>query len=241
MTLVSYDHGFIFLKTRKTAGTSVEMFLQPFCTPPGHPVEEWGEAIVTRHGIVGQRLGVKGRRVPPPDPDLRDTWFSHQAAARVKKQLPWHVWLRYEKISVVRNPFRKVLSGYFWQHRNKPRPDDIGTEIARFRRFARERRFNNDRGVVFIKDRFVPNTLIRAEHLQDDLEALARRLRLDTSRTRLPVTKSSGDHPRRVPLEDWYDGPSRDAVREELAWMFEKGGYRDDPARTMPDNMGVPA
>lgn len=230
MTLISHDHKFIFLKTRKTAGTSAEMYLQPFCTAPGHPVEEWCEAIVSRHGIVGQRLGVEGRKRPAPDPELRDQWYSHHKAEDLKKKLPWHVWLRYEKITVVRNPFRKVLSTYFWRGRNNPPTPDIKQEIDQFRAAVRARKFNNDKQIVFVGDRFQPKTILRAERLEEDLTALARRKGLDTTRTGLPVTKHSGKRPTEVPLEDWYDTQTIDIVRQDLAWMFEKGGYSDNPA-----------
>ena len=33
---ISHKHKFIFLKTTKTAGTSVEAYLQPLCVPEGH-------------------------------------------------------------------------------------------------------------------------------------------------------------------------------------------------------------
>ena len=56
MTLVSHKHQFVFLKTRKTAGTSIEMLLEPFCAPPGHVPVERTEGMVTPHGVIGHRL-----------------------------------------------------------------------------------------------------------------------------------------------------------------------------------------
>ena len=37
MVLVSHAAEFIYMKTRKTAGTTVEMYFERFCVPPGTP------------------------------------------------------------------------------------------------------------------------------------------------------------------------------------------------------------
>ena len=56
MVAVSHSHKFIFLKTRKTAGTSIEMLLEPLCTEPNSVVTEERATSITRQGIVGRRL-----------------------------------------------------------------------------------------------------------------------------------------------------------------------------------------
>lgn len=230
MTLVSHDHRFVFLKTRKTAGTSVEMYLQPFCTPPGTPVTEWGEAIVSDHGIVGQRLD-KARRAEPPAPDVvRDEWFAHQPARGIKRKLPPEQWDSYEKITAVRNPFHKVLSGFFWRKRDAALPEDPAARVEMFRDTVRKGHISDDADIVFIEEegtapQFLPDTIIRAEALAPDLEALTERLGLDTSRTELPLTKSSGRAPGVLPLTEWYDEATANIVRDRLDWMFSAGGY----------------
>lgn len=57
--LLSHSKRFIYLKTGKTAGTSVEIFFQPYCLPeehichhtPTHTMEE----TISEAGIVGYR------------------------------------------------------------------------------------------------------------------------------------------------------------------------------------------
>lgn len=56
--LVSHRHRFIFVKTRKSAGSSVELAFEPFARPEGStpPGGEWGfatEEMVTDAGVVG--------------------------------------------------------------------------------------------------------------------------------------------------------------------------------------------
>lgn len=233
MTLVSFSHKFIFLKTRKTAGTSVEMYLQPFCTPSDTPVEEWCEAIVSKQGIVGQRLGVEGRRLPPADPSLRDQWFSHQNAADLKRKLPWWAWRRSTKITVLRNPFRRVLSGFLWRNRKVLDDWSIERQIRQFRKSLRNDIISDDRSIVFIKGKFQPDIVLHAECLASELPALMSRLNLDPTRTTLPRTKVSKPK-KNLPLSDWYDAEGESAVRKNLSWMFETGGYSLDLASELP-------
>jgi len=234
MTLVSHDHKFILLRTRKTASTSTEMYLQPYCTPPGTPVVELGECIVSEHGIVGQRLG-KTREVPAAEGVVRDQWFSHHAAQKLKSKLGASVWKEYTKITIVRNPFEKVRSAFMWQNRNKLETWTDKQKINRFRRQVKAERYKDDREIVFTKLKskkpiFAPQVLIRSEHLQEDLLSLSETLKLDPSITTLPHTKSTVKKRPSIPLADWYDTETIDCVRQRLAWIFEHGDYPDTPA-----------
>ncbi len=62
--LVSYRKKFIYTKTAKPAGTSVESFFEQYCMPEG----EWefthaSEEYVSKEGIIGYRgTNAKGRR-----------------------------------------------------------------------------------------------------------------------------------------------------------------------------------
>lgn len=65
---MSHSHEFVFLKTRKTAGTTIELALEPLCRPPGAEAREKTPQIVTAHGDVGGRLSpprTSGRRRRP--------------------------------------------------------------------------------------------------------------------------------------------------------------------------------
>lgn len=55
MALVSYKHNFVFIKTHKTASTSAEMFLEPFCARPGHMVTMTSPPRESEYGIIGCR------------------------------------------------------------------------------------------------------------------------------------------------------------------------------------------
>lgn len=232
--LVSHDHKFILLRTRKTGSTSVSMFLQPFCTPPNTPVEEWGEAIISDHGIVGQRLGALRKQAPADPGVVRDEWFAHHSAQGLKNKLGDEIWNSYTKISIIRNPFQRAVSSFTWAAREKIDELTNQQKIRRFRRKLRKGKFENDREIVFLKPNsdapvFVPDRLIRFEHMRDDLEALCADLGLDTTKSELPHTKHTSSKRKAIPLAKWYDEETTAIVRKSFDWVFSFGNYPDTP------------
>jgi len=115
MVKASHAREFIFLKTRKTAGTSIEMALEPWCRPPGAVVVEQTPALILKTGIVGRRLlrQLKLDRRP-----RRTDWTNHMTAAAVCKALGRGKWDRYRKITTVRNPFDLLVSRFHFNQSN---------------------------------------------------------------------------------------------------------------------------
>jgi hypothetical protein len=242
MTLVSFAHDFVYLRTRKTASTSTEMYLQPFCMPPGHEVTEFNpRQIISEFGIVGRRLG----NAPVPawkrfeltarrHLGLRN-WTPHMTAQQVRDWLEPAFWNRALKISSVRNPFARVVSEFYWEIEKDGAPpeQDAAALIRRFRRRIRKGRFQDDRDIVMIDGHFVPDVLIRQEYIADDLAALVERLGLDPSKTSLPVTKKtkSSEAAARPPLADFYNDETAEILRARYAWAFEHGNYSPEVPR----------
>lgn len=124
MTIVSHKHQFIFLKSRKTAGSSVEGWLAPLLgqrdlvitsdenrrlpvlsTP--HPVTRF--AAVERPFKKALRLVRPGFRLD-----------QHSDAVAVRLIVGEDVWRRYYKFSIERQPWDRLLSLWSWrQHRLK--------------------------------------------------------------------------------------------------------------------------
>ena len=109
--LVSHAKKFIFTKTAKTGGTSVEVAFQRYCAPPNSDLDS-GEPSVTEYGIVGAR----GKNAQTA------TWWNHMSARQIKHQLGDNVWDEYFKFSIVRNPYDKVVS---WFHFRNPKAQGL--------------------------------------------------------------------------------------------------------------------
>lgn len=137
--LVSHGYRFIYTKTRKTAGTSVESYFEPFCMRDG----EWSqrhfreerEEYVSPAGIIGYRSTWSERRARARHRGLvgpRDRtglsriqtveagaacWWNHMPAWLIREQLGDEIWKGYSKFCVIRHPFEKAISAYYHSKR----------------------------------------------------------------------------------------------------------------------------
>src|SRR6185312_9079529 len=101
--LISHRYRFIYTKTNKTAGTSVEAYFERYCMPdgewhPGHARDEYDSEA----GVIGYRgENPKNKR-----------WYNHMPAALIRQQVGETVWNDYYKFCVIRNPWEKAISGF---------------------------------------------------------------------------------------------------------------------------------
>lgn len=81
--LVSHKKGFIFLRTVKTAGTSVESYFEPYCMSEGEWQQlHYRDQYVSDAGVIGYRGAArKGQQ-----------FYNHISAAGLKALLPESVW-----------------------------------------------------------------------------------------------------------------------------------------------------
>ena len=91
--IISHRYRFIFIKTRKTAGTSIELFLSGVCG---------ADAVVTP--IFPP--------ISPHTPRNFAGFYNHMPAAAIEAAAP-AAWRDYLTFCVERNPWDKLLSAYF--------------------------------------------------------------------------------------------------------------------------------
>lgn len=223
--LVSHAKKFIYLKTAKTAGTSVEAALQPLCMPPGAVVSHSTPESDTEFGIVGARQEFA--------PGSR--WFNHMSAAVLARELPAEIWSGYRRICAIRNPWDKVVS--FFHFRN---PTLVSAEadvvIPAFRAWLNQPgvQLGMDHHIYTLKGVPVIDTWLRFSHLEDDLSELCKELDIPTPS--LPRYKS-GMRPQGMSWHAYYDDAGRDIVRKAFAPVIEMFGWEPDhadPARLPP-------
>jgi len=138
--IISHEHRFIFVKTRKTAGTSVEVALEPLAGPDGvvTPLLPAPAGQSERHDRNWRgRIG--------PLPDMRERWertgrvrdvravvgpvlkdirrrrrfHEHMSYALARQRAGRRV-DRYFSFCFERNPWDKAVSWWAWFHRGQP-------------------------------------------------------------------------------------------------------------------------
>ena len=129
--IVSHKYRFIFLKTAKTAGTSIEIALSKFLgeqdiiTPISAPDE-----VIRRdlgyHGPQNYRVPLRQHRPVELTRAIflgrRKKFYNHMPAHEVRDMIGEKTWSDYYKFCFERNPFDRVISLYFWCHKSEPRP-----------------------------------------------------------------------------------------------------------------------
>ncbi|MBN2905498.1 MAG: sulfotransferase family 2 domain-containing protein [Rhodobacteraceae bacterium] len=201
MTIVSHTHRYIFLKTRKTAGTSVEKWLsgalQPgdwITTAPENlplPVGVWDTAnTVTRHARLEKgvkRLCRYGLGWPPGT-----RYREHMDAQAVQKAAGARVWDTYYKVAIERDPWDRFISLWRWRQHARGLAlafDDFLDLIEADPTSAGVRGFSN-LPIYTIDGRIAVDQLIRYNDLQGALAQLKAQLSLPLSPDGLPFQKA---------------------------------------------------
>jgi len=225
--LVSHRYRFIHAKTRKTAGTSVESYFEPFCMQRGEWRERhFREMYASPAGIIGYR-GSPGRA-------RSARWWNHMPAALIRERLGESIWESYFKFCVVRNPYEKAISAYYHHKQLEPEWPARGCAVwsdddpGRFEEWLELGRPPDDRHIFCIDGRFALDHVIRYESLLGDLERVCERLCVPWEPARLPAFKA-GVRPREATAERLYTPRARELAAAAYQFELEYFGY-DFPA-----------
>ena len=230
--LVCHRHRFIFVKTAKTAGSSVELFLRQFCDADDiiTGLNERDETIAASLGIGPPRN--HGRRPMWPwelrrrdmhRAPRRRSWprhrpyYHHQSAGEIRTRLGDDMWNEYRTITIVRDPWDTTVSRYYWQQRDgrrrKPVPLDAIVQQA-----------GKNWEIYSVDDEVAVDTVLRFESLADDLSVLLADLDL-IPRYPLPRAKT-GIRPPRTPAHTILTIDQARQVANAAHREIETFGYR---------------
>jgi hypothetical protein len=195
--IISHRHRFIFIKTTKTAGTSIEVFLAQCCGD---------DDVVTPFGVA------EAGHVPRN----HEAYYNHMAAAEVRQQVGEEVWRSYFKFCFERNPWDKVVSMYYFTRGRH------GQQELAFDDFVRRRAFPIDHPKYLIDGRLAVDFVGRYETLATDLTDVCARLGLPVPV--LPRAKGQyreGDSD----FQPHYDAELAAIVADAYRWEIDRFGY----------------
>lgn len=179
--IISHKNRFIFVKTRKTAGTSIEIALSQFCGDDDVITE-----ISKEDELIRAKLGYRGPqnfRYPTPFLNIK-YWLKlaslkkakvsngqHSPSSFIKSYVGEKIWNSYYKFCFERNPYDKALSLYYWATRKMEPLPDINDFLKSFPRYL----ISN---WIFysIDNRVAVDHVGKFENLNDDLNLVCQQL-----------------------------------------------------------------
>ena len=227
--IISHKYKFIFLKTNKTAGTSIEIALSGVCgdddiispispedektrSDLGYPGPQHHLASAREYGIVDvAKLLVKGRK--------KNRFYNHMSASEVKALIPVDTWNNYYKFCFERNPWDRVISLYYWRCKKEPRPSiaefiDSGA-LKRLKRKGLE--------LYSIDGQIAVDKVCRFENIATELESIRTQLGI-TEKLELPRAKSRFRKDKRS-YRDILDEEQRTSIASMFSDEIKLMGY----------------
>ncbi|MEP0325055.1 hypothetical protein [Bauldia litoralis] len=235
--IASFEHNFIFIKTRKTGGTTVEIALTPSCGPRDilTPITMEDELLRLQDGKVAARNYVDD---PALEAEIaaavlqqdaarvrklkrrsgrQGGLHNHSPAAKIRSKLPKDFWDKAFKFTVERHPYEKVVSGVYWGSRNDS-PDDFSKLID-----EKVAKRPEDLKLYSIGDDVVVDEILRQETLEADLARLAEKFGLELP-PRLPKAKGAFRTDRR-PAHEILSPAQKAVIYERHRKTFDLLGY----------------
>lgn len=234
--LISHQHKFIFLKTQKTAGTSLEIALcsllskQDVITPLSRkwPWPSEDESTRRELGLPGpsnclasfDRYGPKDAWDLITKGKLKKNFYNHMPAQEIRSKVTEQIWNEYIKISVERNPYDRAISTYYWRTRKqKTRPS-----LNEYIQTCNPKCLTNWT-IYTIDDNVVADIMLRYEQLSEDLATLTKTLKLETP-IQLPPKRSKGQFRQdKRPWQEVLDEKSIARIRSVCHREISRFGY----------------
>lgn len=227
--IISHKYKFIFLKTNKTAGTSIEIALSGVCGDQDiiSPISPEDEKVRSEMGFRGPqhhiasageygivdvaKLLVKGRK--------KNRFYNHMPASEVKALVTDRIWDNYYKFCFERNPWERVISLYYWRCKTEPRPSitqfiDSGA-LKRLKRKGLE--------LYSIDGKVAVDQVCRFENISGELEAIRAQLGI-TEELQLPHAKSRFRKDKRS-YRDILNAEQQKIIAEMFSDEIELMGY----------------
>lgn len=209
MVLVSNVKKFIYLKNKKVAGTSVEAYFEKYCLDPNKPYNQTHsiDETVSKYGIVGFRES--GKQL--------GNFSNHMNLSELQAKIGSNIVDNFFKFCVVRNPYDKMVSFYFFEKKRNPNFN------LSFKEFCKKKDcFNLNR--VKINGIIKCNYFIKFENLLEDLEIVCNKLSIPFDKNLLPTYKSKCRNEKKN-YQEYYDEETKQIVYTKHKEEFDLFNY----------------
>ncbi len=224
--IISHQFRFIFIKTTKTAGTSLEIFLaeqggpRDVVTPIEPPVPPhrprhfegwWNPLPELIDGVTDPRQTFRELLA-------RRKYYNHMPARLVRARAGAPAWNKYFKFCVERNPWDKTLSHYHMLRSRAGGDLSFDQYLAQGRLPVNFGKYTDGAGRLLVDE------VLRYENLNEELARVCARLGLPFSGSLDPGAKSEMRTDRR-PYREVYTDAQREIVARAFAREIAFFGY----------------
>jgi hypothetical protein len=228
--IISHKHRFIFIRIPKTASTSIEIGLSKICGP-----KDIITPITFKNDPENKDDDYQG-----PQNFKRDFWslslsdwlriilrkkpfdYRHAHAIQVQKLVGKEIWDRYFKFCLVRNPFDRAISFYYWRTKNwQKKHEEPIPDINNFILNLPEKRLSTWARYT-IDNRIAVDFIGRFENLEEDLVIVERKIGIPA--LVLPHAKSSTRADRRH-YSEILNSEARTYIEKACSSEIDAFGY----------------
>ena len=226
--VISHKYKFIFIKTRKTAGASIETYLAQYCgendilTPVGkepetekHTPRNWKGFFNPIPEIIRCSRSLRDVAEPVAHALQRKKFYNHIPAFRVRERIPQKIWNSYYKFCVERNPWDKTLSHYYMQkHRSNGK--------LTFEEYIKKGRFCLNYPLYMDPEnkKIIVDRVIKYENLNEELGEVFDYLDIPWEGS-LPVRAKSHYRKDRRPYQEVFSNELKE-YRDVISTIFKK-------------------
>lgn len=228
--ILSHEHKFIFIKTNKTAGTSIEAALSQLCGPDDviTPFREENEQY--REG-----RGPQNYRIDHPKKPQRPLWrkllmrperywhptvgyYEHMPAWRIRTYAGEDVWNSYYKFAFDRNPWDRQVSWYHYKTKSQKKPPTFKEHLETWAAYV-------DNHELYMQDQdLAVDFLGRYEDLEQDLSKALAAAGVTTP-VSIPKVNANPNKDASYDYRDYYTPKIRDKVAKWYEPEIKLLGY----------------
>ncbi len=170
--ILNHKYNFIFIKSFKTAGTSLEIALSKFCD---------NKDVVTPIVKEDEKLRSELNFTPPQNYEgMRE----HMTAAEIKNKIGSELFNNYFKFIVIRNPYEQVISAFYWHNESKKKERKFflfKKKPISFDKFFKRKVhhiFEDEKNRYFENGKILVDQFVRYENFKNDLTKISEILKL---------------------------------------------------------------
>lgn len=216
--IISHKYKFIFIKTFKTAGTSLEVYFSQFAgeadvlTPifpqeENHHAQNWKGWFNPFQESQRYNLTLKNRL---KEFALRRKFYNHIPAYLVRERIPADTWNSYFKFCVERNPWDKAVSYYHMlNHRSG---DKLGFESFVQ---SQDQAHNFPLYTDFASKDVLVDRILRYEDLNNELSAVFGALGVPFE-GKLTTFSKANYRTTKTPYQTYFNENTREIIREKF-------------------------